>query len=292
MSTSKSTIELSAANPHIIYAAVTGIQKKKGTYKAQLYRYDYSTDVWENKGRILDRSYLPYGLIPGRDKAFCVSPHDANKLFASNVNPIVLSEDGGSTWTPMKYGMHDDIHHILYNNDGSELWAATDGGVYKSLDDGETWTNQSNGIAAVNVHAISTSNNANNKVVIGTYDTGSSLYVPKTGKWKFTTGGDGYSNMIDHQNDSIIYTSAVGGSVWRNSDGWTTGSRANTYKSGSGSDWQTWVTMDPKNPKVIYQCRKGVVAEHRSWEHAKLVFYLECAAKVSWLPQGVARSSF
>lgn len=254
----KVNLELSPANPRVVYAAVTGIQKKKGTYKAQLYRYDYNTNVWEHKGRILDRSYMPYGLIPGREKAFAVSPTDVNLLFASNVNPVVVSEDGGSTWTPQKYGMHDDIHHLVFSGDGSAFWSATDGGIYKSIDGGQTWANKTDGIGVANVHAISTSGNANNKVVIGTYDTGSSMYNPKTGQWQFTTGGDGYSNMIDHKNDSIVYTSAVGGSVWRNSDAWTTKSTRGVSKPGSGSDWQTWVTMDPKNPEIIYQCGKSL----------------------------------
>lgn len=245
-------LEISEANPRMVYAVVTGGQKKKGTYKAQLYRYDFGSDKWESRGRVLDPSYIPYGLIPGREKAFAVSPRDANKLYASNVNPIVESDDGGSTWKPGRAAMHDDIHHIIFN--GDTMWTATDGGVYKSVDLGVTWQSKSNGLGVANVHAISTSNNASNKVSMGTYDTGSSLYDVSRGGWFFATGGDGYSTMIDKSNDSIVYTSAVGGTVWRSDDGWTSGGRRNAHKYGAGSNWQTWVVMDPEDSKTIYQC--------------------------------------
>lgn len=250
----KTNLEMSAADNTKVYAAVTGIDPKKGTYKAKLYCWEDAKNAWEFRSQIMDKSYMPYGLIPGRDKALVVSPTNPERIWAANVNPVYRSEDGGRTWSRMSYGMHDDIHHLRFSDGGKTMWGTNDGGIYKSTDEGHTWENKTNGIGVCNVLGMSITEHNPDKVVIGTYDTGSSLFDRKTGKWVFKTGGDGYGNMFDPRSDSVFYTSSVGGNVHR----WDGRQRRGVSAPRSGSDWQTWIDVNQENPDIIYQCGKSL----------------------------------
>ena len=264
-------IEMSPADPKMIYIAVSGKQKKKGTYKARVYRYHESRGTWKFRGNISDNSYLPFGLIPARVKAFTVSPTDANVLLAGNVNPIWRSEDGGETWNKLKVGVHDDIHHLDFSPTG-ELWATTDGGVYKSTDVGDSWENRTVGIGIASIHGVSSSSKKANLLVIGCYDTGSSLLDRKTGTWRNVSGGDGYCNLFAHGHDSTFYTTAVGGAVWRfELEKGTYKKKGSAGAPRSGSGWPTWVVMHPQNDELLYQCgtslwRNPAKGFRNSWE--------------------------
>lgn len=254
----KTQLVLTPADPKVIYAAVTAVQKGKGHYKAQLYRFDGRTGKWELKGRVLDRSFMPYGLIPGRDKSLAVSPKDPNVLYASNVNPMVMSTDGGASWTPLKYQVHDDTHHIIFSRGGEVMWTVNDGGVYKSIDQGQHWENKSNGIGVSNTHMVSTLNKVGARIAMGMYDAGSCVYDPSTEEWRFVSGGDGFTTMFDHENDSIMYTTATNGAVYRFDHVPESYKPRMAHRSGNGSTWNTWVVMDPQDSNTIYQAGKSV----------------------------------
>ncbi len=253
--TIKTNLEVTPADPGLVYAAVTGSDKTKGTYKARVYAWHDSTQTWEPRGGIEDRSYLPYGLIPGRNKAFVVSPDDPNELYAANVNPVYYSKDGGKTWLSKPYGMHDDIHHLQFAPGGKVMWATNDGGIYKSTNRGQTWENKTKGIGVTNVLGLSIANSLSGDVIIGTYDTGSALFDKQKQHWTFKSGGDGCGNMFDPRFDSVYYTSTTLGTVWRHESNF----RKNVASAPrNGSDWQTWVDYNRANPDVIYQCGTSI----------------------------------
>jgi len=260
-------IEIAASKPNKVYVAVSGRDPKKGFYKAQLHAFENGR--WTALGQLPDGSYLSYGLVPARCKAFVVDPKDADHLFVANVNPIYESNDGGLKWQKKRTGAHDDFHQLSYSSDGETLWMVTDGGVNKSTDDGESYTDQTNNIGVASVHVMSIAATNSNVAMIGCFDSGSSYFDGDPANWRTVTGGDGYDNMIDYTNDSILYSTSVNGSIYRTDNKWKN-YRSVTAPS-NGSDWQTWIAMNPINPEIIYQTGKSVFrnkdkGERRAWE--------------------------
>lgn len=114
-----------------------------GTRAASVYRSPDGGSTWEPLDlgvvavgdRSVDRA-VPEG---ARVRTLACHPSRSERVFAG-VDPggIVVSADGGESWTRRSRGCHDGVHHLLVLDD-EQLVASTGDGCFRTGDGGETW---------------------------------------------------------------------------------------------------------------------------------------------------------
>jgi hypothetical protein len=189
-------------------------------------------------------------VIPTRGRAFTISPTDANLMLVGNVQPVFRSEDGGASFTRVERGqMHDDIHHIEFEQNGTTVWASHDGGVSVSYDRGLTWESRDHGIGAANVFGVSVAQTEELQLLYGAFDTGGNLL--RDGLWSHVTWGDGFETIIDANDSDIMFATKQNGYINRTMDGGESFDKSvssGTTKTG----WHSWIRQNPAYSNIIY----------------------------------------
>jgi hypothetical protein len=242
-------IECSFEDSNIIWVAASTSNKPSQAMagEAVLYKWKIKEQSW-----VFVRSLQKEmnNLIPTRANAFAVSPFSDSTLLVANVQPVYISQNEGKDFLrSQKNQMHDDIHHLLFDQDGKTIWAAHDGGVSISMDGGDTWKPRDSGIGAANIFGLSVAQTEDTIVLYGAYDTGGNLL--KKGKWSHVSWGDGFQTAIDPANPNTMYVSKQNGHLNRSDDGGKTFDNA----AGSGitrTEWHTWFRMCPQQPEVLF----------------------------------------
>ena len=105
---------------------------------------DVSGDVWlaaTGPGLLTSRDQggsWQGGPVLGMGEFISVTVH-GDLMAAARADGVVLSRDGGRSWWPMGLPtMLTQIHHVLFDPDGT-LWLGAREGVYFSKDQGKTW---------------------------------------------------------------------------------------------------------------------------------------------------------
>jgi photosystem II stability/assembly factor-like uncharacterized protein len=71
-----------------------------------------------------------------------------------HVGGILRSGDDGATWTST-IDLHDDVHQVVVDPDGTTVWAATGRrGLAESTDAGRTWTHHVDGLHGTYLLAV------------------------------------------------------------------------------------------------------------------------------------------
>ena len=193
---------------------------------------------------------------------------------------IVMSEDGGRTWRVSNQGMPETAAtHILLDasspNSARVLYVAGFGrGVFKSTDGGRSWTLKNDGLAQKEPFAWRLAlgpDRALYLVVARRSEDGSfgndgdgALYrsTDNAGHWNrisLPTGLNGPNGLaIEPHNASRLYLAAWGrkgsdratsGGIWISTDG------GNSWRNTLSRDQYIYdVTIDPRNPKILYAC--------------------------------------
>jgi photosystem II stability/assembly factor-like uncharacterized protein len=195
------------------------------------------------------------------------------------VGGVGISEDGGNTWRPSNHGMpQTSVTHILLDPASSPaartLYACAFGrGVYKSTDGGATWMLKNNGIAGESPFAwrLTRAGDGTLDLVVARRSEGvlgepggGALYRSRDGAehWESIDLPQSVNGPVgltlDPRDNRRMYLAAwgqgrpgvdVGGGVFVSSD--------------AGATWKPIfqegqhvydVTVDPKNPRVLYVC--------------------------------------
>ena len=79
-------------------------------------------------------------------RSLCVHPDSPDRIVAG-VEPggVHVSDDGGTTWEERTDGVHDDVHELHVEADGTYV-AATGVGLYRTTDAGRSWTRLDEGV--------------------------------------------------------------------------------------------------------------------------------------------------
>lgn len=204
-------LDISPANPDVIYAVVEAQEKKGGFYK--------STDLGESWVRQSD-----YSSSGNYYQEVIADPVDVDRVYVMNTFAGV-SEDGGKNFKNVgEKNKHIDNHALWIDPKNTNyLLNGNDGGVYESWDRGKTWRFFPN-LPVTQFYKLGISNEYPFYYVYGgTQDNftlgGPSQTTETTGitnrNWFVTTLGDGFEPHVDPNNPDIVYSQSQYGNLSR-----------------------------------------------------------------------------
>ena len=194
-------LDISPANPDILYAIVEAQEDKGGFYR--------STDrgeSWERRNSYTSRGNYYQEVF--------ADPVDPDRVYSMDVFTQV-STDGGKTFSNLgEQNKHIDNHALWIDPDNPEyLLAGCDGGIYESYDRGKTWRFFPN-LPVTQFYKVAVDNaKPFYNIHGGTQDNfslaGPSRTISPVGitndRWMVTLLGDGFETQIDPKNPNIVY---------------------------------------------------------------------------------------
>lgn len=204
-------LDISPANPDVIYAVVEAQEDMGGFYR--------STDLGESWERRSD-----YSSSGNYYQEVIADPVDVDLVYVMNTFAGV-SEDGGKTFENVgEKNKHIDNHALWIDpKNPNYLLNGNDGGVYESWDRGKTWRFFPN-LPVTQFYKLGVSTDYPFYYVYGgTQDNftlgGPSQTTETTGitnrNWFVTTLGDGFEPHVDPKNPDIIYSQSQYGNLQR-----------------------------------------------------------------------------
>ena len=129
----KVAIDVSRANPDVVYANIEAEGEKGGVYRS-----DDAGKTWKqtSKDRItIARAWYYIEIF--------ADPVDENTVYVLNA-PVLKSIDGGKTFNTVR-NPHGDQHHLWINpDDNQNIILSNDGGACVTFNGGKTWSSQQN----------------------------------------------------------------------------------------------------------------------------------------------------
>jgi photosystem II stability/assembly factor-like uncharacterized protein len=152
-----------------------------------------------------------------------IDPTDSERIYVLGTQ-LMVSDDGGKTFrSDGANGIHVD-HHALWidPNDSDHLIIGNDGGVAASFDRSENWRMYNN-LPIGQFYQIGVDMRDPYYVCGGLQDNSSwcgpsrtlNQYGIRNADWYDVWGGDGFFNLIDPSDHTIVYTESQGGSLGR-----------------------------------------------------------------------------
>ncbi len=144
-------LALDPSNPETVYV---------GTEPPALWRSEDGGTTWKELSGVSRlanerRWTYPVPVIQPHIRSIAVDPRNSQRLcLAAQVGGLLLSSDGGASWTDVRYPIDMDVHSVTFDPaDGAVLYAATGGGenfpdptpppkgrpLYRSRDGGQSW---------------------------------------------------------------------------------------------------------------------------------------------------------
>lgn len=204
-------LDISPANPDIVYAVVEAQEDKSGFYR--------SNDLGESWERRSD-----YSSSGNYYQEVIADPADTDLVYVMNTYAGV-SEDGGKTFENVgERNKHIDNHALWIDpTDSEHLLNGNDGGAYESFDRGKTWRFFTN-LPVTQFYKVAVDNDEPfYNVYGGTQDNftlgGPSRTNATTGingdEWFVTVLGDGFEPHVDPTNPDIVYAQYQYGNLFR-----------------------------------------------------------------------------
>ncbi|MBT8187254.1 MAG: glycosyl hydrolase [Croceitalea sp.] len=232
---------------------------------AEVYRSDDAGKTWKKMNQdYIDDLFYSYGYYFAQIR---VDPNNKDKIYLAGV-PLVMSEDGGNTFTSIgKENVHSD-HHALWINPKKpgHLINGNDGGVNISYDDGENWM-KNNSPTVGQFYAINVDNEKpynvygglqDNGVWMGAHNNDENRRWHSTGQnpWHSIMGGDGMQVQIDNRNSNIVYTGFQFGNYFRldlaNKKNQRIQPKHELGEAPYRFNWQTPILLSPHNQDILY----------------------------------------
>ncbi len=191
-----------AAIGKTIFAVIESNPEEQG-----IYRSDDFGQNWHKRS-----SYMPNS--PQYYNELIIDPNNPERIYSINTFTNV-SEDGGTTWTPLSIDFrHVDDHALWIDPDNSShLYIGGDGGIYESYDRGTTWRHVRN-LPIAQFYRITPDNAKPFYNVCGGTQDNNSLCAPsrtadihgvENSDWDIILPGDGYEAQIDPQDPNTVY---------------------------------------------------------------------------------------
>jgi photosystem II stability/assembly factor-like uncharacterized protein len=204
-------MDISPANPDVVYAVVEAEAGKSG-----FYRSDDRGESWEKQSN--------YSSSGNYYQEVIADPVDVDLVYVMNTYSGV-SEDGGKTFSNVgERNKHIDNHALWIDpTNPKHLLNGNDGGVYESFDRGKTWRFFTN-LPVTQFYKVAADNaEPFYNVYGGTQDNftlgGPSRTNATTGinsdEWFVMVLGDGFEPHVDPTNPNIVYAQSQYGNLAR-----------------------------------------------------------------------------
>jgi photosystem II stability/assembly factor-like uncharacterized protein len=195
-------LDISPANPDVIYAIVEAADGKSGFYR--------STDrgeTWSKRSGYATTSGQYYNEI------IC-DPAEVDRVYALDTI-MHVTEDGGSSFQRApRINRHVDDHALWIDpTDNDHLLVGSDGGIYETYDRGANWRFTAD-LPITQFYRVSVDQATPfYNIYGGTQDNNSYVGPSRTTDhigignehWEITVGGDGYETQVDPTDPNIIY---------------------------------------------------------------------------------------
>ncbi|HEY2544881.1 MAG TPA: hypothetical protein VGI46_02345 [Candidatus Acidoferrum sp.] len=242
-------VTIAPSKPNVVYALIEST-------RSALFRSDDGGKTWEERDRSNWMVWRPFYFAN-----LIVDPKNENKIYKPDLI-LILSEDGGKSFSGISNGAHGDFHDVWVNPENTEhLIAGDDGGIWYSYDSGNTWW-KGNNLPISQFYHVSTDNADPYHVFGGLQDNsvwmGDSQYPGgiTNGRWENLGGGDGFWAFPDPADANYVYAESQGGFVAR-VNRFTLEARFIKPEPNYGEkklrfNWNTPIHMSPNEKGTIY----------------------------------------
>ena len=195
-------IDVSPANPDVVYAVVEAADGKSGFYRSA-----NRGETWEKRSDYVSSSPQYY-------QELVADPNDPDRVYSLDTY-MQVSEDGGKTFAPVgNRARHVDDHALWIDPaDTAHLLVGGDGGLYESFDRGATWRFQEN-LPVTQFYRVAVDEARPFYTVYGGTQDNMTLGGPSrtltihgiaNQDWYAVVGGDGFWAAIDPEDPNIVY---------------------------------------------------------------------------------------
>jgi photosystem II stability/assembly factor-like uncharacterized protein len=241
-------VAIAPSNPKIVYAFIENV-------RSALYASSDGGRTWQERDRSQRMVWRPFYF-----SRLVIDPTDDQRLFKMNLFMIV-SDDGGRSFSNSAGGSHGDWHDIWIDPTNSKVViGGDDGGLWLSYDGGSKWWKGGN-LPISQFYHVSVDNKDPYQVYGGLQDNsdwvGDSAYPGgiTNERWENLFGGDGFWTFSDPTDPNFTYTEAQGGTIAR-VNRQTLVAKDIQPRAGYGEklrwNWNTPIALSPNDPATVY----------------------------------------
>ena len=242
-------VTIAPSKPNVVYALIEST-------RSALFRSEDGGKTWEERDRSNWMVWRPFYFAN-----LIVDPKNENKVYKPDLT-LIMSEDGGKSFSGIGNGAHGDFHDVWVNPDNTDhVIAGDDGGVWYSYDGGNTWW-KGNNLPISQFYHVSADNADPYHVFGGLQDNsvwiGDSQYPGgiTNGRWESLFGGDGFWVFPDPADSNYVYAESQGGFVGRVNrftlEGRLIKPEPNYGEGKLRFNWNTPIHISPNEKGTIY----------------------------------------
>jgi photosystem II stability/assembly factor-like uncharacterized protein len=203
-------VAVAPSNSNVVYAFIEAEPPKNG-----LYRSDDGGLTWQALDRSQNMLWRPFYFAN-----LIVDPKNEKKVYKTD-GPLIMSTDGGKSFSGISGGAHGDFHDVWINpNNTDNVITGDDGGMWYSYDGANRWWKGDN-LPISQFYHVSVDMDRPYHVYGGLQDNsswvGASQYPGgiTNNQWENMFGGDGFWMFVDPFDPDYIYAEAQGGEIGR-----------------------------------------------------------------------------
>jgi photosystem II stability/assembly factor-like uncharacterized protein len=244
-------VAVAPSKPNVVYAFIEAVPPLNA-----LYRSDDGGTSWKKMDRSQSMIWRPFYFAN-----LIVDPNNENRVIKPD-GPLIMSTDGGATFTGISGGTHGDHHDVWIDpKDSDHMITGDDGGIWYSYDGGDKWWKGEN-LPVSQFYHVSVDMERPYNVYGGLQDNsswvGNSQYPGgiTNSRWENMYGGDGFWMFVDPTDQTFLYAEAQGGNIGRVNRKTHEGRDIQPlpgYKEGKlRFNWNTPIHMSPTRNGTVY----------------------------------------
>jgi photosystem II stability/assembly factor-like uncharacterized protein len=201
-------VTIAPSNPDVVYALIE-------SPNSALYRSGDGGKTWERRDASQGMVWRPFYFAN-----LIADPKNENKLYKPD-GPLVVSSDGGKSFSNISGGAHGDFHDLWVDPDNTDhVITGDDGGVWYSFDGCNNWW-KANNLPISQFYHVSVDMADPYHVYGGLQDNsvwvGDSAYPGgiTNSRWENLYNGDGFWAFVDPSDPDYVYAESQGGEIGR-----------------------------------------------------------------------------
>ncbi len=241
-------LAIAPSDPKVVYALVE-------SKDSALYRSSDGGATWAERDKSQNMVWRPFYFA-----RLVVDPTNPDRVFKTG-GGLIVSEDGGRSFSSSGGGGHGDWHDVWIDPDNPRhVIGGDDGGLFLSYDGGNRWW-KSNNLPVSQFYHVSIDMKDPYQVYGGLQDNsswaGDSAYPGgiSNSRWENLYGGDGFWTLVDPTDPDAVYAEAQGGYVGR-VDRRTRAARdiqpKASFKEKLRFNWNTPLHLSPNEKGTLY----------------------------------------